>query len=218
MPTRMFTRRKSCMIWGEAVQSENQTSSFEFLVLLITSFCWHQLPPTANTSINQRCEPNTSPTYEFVLVALIFCQAAASSMNESDPGSEARSTFIVIVLAVLMASGLCWNRDSMGDASFWKLHKLLDARIKNLGFAFVSSTLYHLLEQPGFLAPGLAIYSDNAYISNRYTVTPFKNVSSGSKDACNFYQSQLRINVECAFGRLVFRLLTLFCLLARFSN
>ena len=35
--------------------------------------------------------------------------------------------------------------------------------------------------------------------------TPFKAVSSGVKDAYNFYQSQLRINIECAFGVLVHR-------------
>ena len=36
-------------------------------------------------------------------------------------------------------------------------------------------------------------------------VTPFKAVSSGPKDAYNFYQSQLQINIECAFGMLVNR-------------
>ena len=61
------------------------------------------------------------------------------------------------------------------------------------------------LETPGFLAPGLVLYGDNAYVSNDYMVTPFKNVSSGSKDAYNFYQSQVRIRVECSFGMLVHR-------------
>lgn len=36
-------------------------------------------------------------------------------------------------------------------------------------------------------------------------VTPYRNVSSGPKDAFNFYQSQLRIRVECCFGMLVHR-------------
>jgi len=36
-------------------------------------------------------------------------------------------------------------------------------------------------------------------------VTPYANVSSGSKDDYNFYHSQLRIRVECAFGMLVGR-------------
>ena len=33
--------------------------------------------------------------------------------------------------------------------------------------------------------------------------TPYKGVSGGIKDAFNFYHSQLRINIECAFGMLV---------------
>lgn len=36
-------------------------------------------------------------------------------------------------------------------------------------------------------------------------VTPFKSVSSGVKDTYTFYQYQLRINIECAFGVLVIR-------------
>ena len=71
---------------------------------------------------------------------------------------------------------------------------------------FVTSKLHTKLETLGFLAPGLVIYGDNAYVSNDYMFTPFKNVSSGSKDACNFYQSQVRIRVECSFGMLVHRL------------
>ena len=35
--------------------------------------------------------------------------------------------------------------------------------------------------------------------------TPFKVVSSGVRDAYNFYHSQLNINIECAFGMLVNR-------------
>jgi hypothetical protein len=35
--------------------------------------------------------------------------------------------------------------------------------------------------------------------------TPFKAVSSGPKDAYNFYHSQVRITIECAFGMLVHR-------------
>jgi DDE superfamily endonuclease len=35
--------------------------------------------------------------------------------------------------------------------------------------------------------------------------TPFPATTGGTKDAYNFYHSQLRINIECAFGRLVAR-------------
>ena len=35
--------------------------------------------------------------------------------------------------------------------------------------------------------------------------SPFRNVSSGPKDAFNYYHSRLRITIECAFGILVHR-------------
>ena len=35
--------------------------------------------------------------------------------------------------------------------------------------------------------------------------TPYPNTSGGSKDNYNFYHSQLRIRIECAFGMLVMR-------------
>ena len=72
------------------------------------------------------------------------------------------------------------------------LHKKLEGKNK------------HNAEQP-FLHPGLALYGDNAYVNTRYMVVPFKAVSSGPEDNYNFYHSQLRINIECAFGMLVHR-------------
>ena len=71
--------------------------------------------------------------------------------------------------------------------------------------AFVTSKFHAKLETPGFLAPGLVLYGDNAHVCNDRMVTPFKNVSSGSKGACNFYQLQIRIRVECSFSMLVHR-------------
>ena len=71
--------------------------------------------------------------------------------------------------------------------------------------SFKTSSLFHKLETGTFLKPGLALFGDNAYVSNGYMVTPFKAVSSGPKDAYNFYQSQTRIAIECAFGMLVQR-------------
>ena len=70
---------------------------------------------------------------------------------------------------------------------------------------FATSSICKLLEKPGFLAEGLCIYRDNVCINAPYMTTPFKAVSSGIKDAYNFYQYQLRINIECAFGVLVHR-------------
>ena len=71
--------------------------------------------------------------------------------------------------------------------------------------AFLRSKLYEKVSKPGFLANGLALFGDNAYVSTEYMVTPFRNVRKGPKDDFNFYQSQLRINIECAFGMLVHR-------------
>jgi len=69
---------------------------------------------------------------------------------------------------------------------------------------FERSDLYKRLEG-GILKNGLVLYGDNAYINTRYMATPFPNVSPGSKDDYNFFQSQLRIRVECAFGKFVSR-------------
>lgn len=35
--------------------------------------------------------------------------------------------------------------------------------------------------------------------------TPYSGTKAGTRDAYNFYHSQLRINIECAFGRFVHR-------------
>ena len=70
---------------------------------------------------------------------------------------------------------------------------------------FSTSSLRSKVEKPGFLALGLVLHDDNAYISNEFVVMPIKNVSSGSKDACDFYQQQVRIRVKCSFGMLVHR-------------
>ena len=51
----------------------------------------------------------------------------------------------------------------------------------------------------------LAFFCDNAYVNTSFMATPFKGSNSGVKDAYNFYHSQLRINIECAFGMLVHR-------------
>lgn len=72
-------------------------------------------------------------------------------------------------------------------------------------YAFDDSHLKKLLQEKGFLRPGLCLFGDNAYINTSYMCSPWRNVSSGPKDAFNFFQSQLRINIECAFGMLVHR-------------
>ena len=71
-------------------------------------------------------------------------------------------------------------------------------------FAFDQSSFKSQLEQEGFLRRGLCLFGDAAYANSPYMVTPFRT-ATGTKDDFNFFQSQLRINIECAFGMLVHR-------------
>jgi hypothetical protein len=64
--------------------------------------------------------------------------------------------------------------------------------------AFEGMSLFSQLES-SLLAPGLCFFGDNAYLNSIYMVMPYSAVSGGSKGAYNFYHSQLRINIECAF-------------------
>ena len=68
--------------------------------------------------------------------------------------------------------------------------------------AFEGMALYQRLEE-GLLAPGLCLFGNNAYINSLFMATPFPGASGGSKDAYNFYHSQVRIRIECAFGPFV---------------
>lgn len=68
--------------------------------------------------------------------------------------------------------------------------------------AFERSSLYKKLED-GILADGLCLFGDNAYLNTPYMATPYINQqrsSSGARDNYNYYHSQLRITIECAFG------------------
>lgn len=62
-----------------------------------------------------------------------------------------------------------------------------------------------MLEKNGFLYPGICLFGDNAYVNSSYMATPYRNISLGPEDDCNFFRSQLRINIECAFVMLVHR-------------
>jgi hypothetical protein len=67
--------------------------------------------------------------------------------------------------------------------------------------AFEGMALYKQL-QDGLLAPGLCLFGDNAYMNTPFMATPYPGRSVGkSKDAYNFYHSQLRIEIECSFGK-----------------
>ena len=70
--------------------------------------------------------------------------------------------------------------------------------------AFAGMLLFHQLEN-GLLAPGLCIFGDNASLNMPNMATPYAAATGGTKDAYNFYHSQLRIRIECAFGMLTHR-------------
>ena len=70
--------------------------------------------------------------------------------------------------------------------------------------AFKGVSLFQKLDE-GILAPGLCIFGDKAYLNTPNMATPYAAVSGGTKDAYNFYHSQLRIRIECTFGMLTHR-------------
>jgi hypothetical protein len=74
--------------------------------------------------------------------------------------------------------------------------------------AFEASDLRARLED-GLLQNGHVLFGDNAYLNSFFMATPYSNVSGNpnkkSEDNYNFFHSQLRIRVECAFGMLVAR-------------
>jgi DDE superfamily endonuclease len=87
--------------------------------------------------------------------------------------------------------------------------KFLDLSITQGGassdyVAFQSSELRQKLDN-NLLAPELHLFGDNAYVNERYMATPYTRVKDGPKDDYNYFHSNVRINIECAFGMLVHR-------------
>ncbi len=70
--------------------------------------------------------------------------------------------------------------------------------------AFEAMSLFQKLED-GVLAPGLCIFGDNAYLNTPYLATPYAATTGGTKDAYNYYHSQLQICIECTFGMFAHR-------------
>ena len=71
--------------------------------------------------------------------------------------------------------------------------------------AFEGMALYKKLDD-GLLAPGLCLFGDNAYLNAPYMATPYSGGALNvHKDSYNFYHSQLRIQIECAFGKFTHR-------------
>ena len=74
--------------------------------------------------------------------------------------------------------------------------------------AWVTSDLCMSLENNAvskMILRGYTLVGDNAYVKKPYMTVPLKGKQSGYNDAFNFYQSQLRITIERAFGVFVHR-------------
>jgi len=72
--------------------------------------------------------------------------------------------------------------------------------------SFITSEFYNRkLQKSNFLARGLVLFGDNAYVSSDFMATPYKSARRGSKDDYNFFHLQLRIRIEMAFGMLTQR-------------
>ena len=73
--------------------------------------------------------------------------------------------------------------------------------------SFTSSLLPRMLENGEIqIRPGYTLIGDNAFVKKFYMAVPFHGDNkSRLQDSYNFYLSQLRINIECAFGILVHR-------------
>ena len=99
------------------------------------------------------------------------------------------------------------NLQAVCDAKrrFLSISILYGASASDL-LSFKASYLRILLQRPGFLAPGLCLFGDNAYVNRAFMATPYPNVTNDTeRDSYNFFHSQLWINIECAFGLLVNR-------------
>ena len=99
------------------------------------------------------------------------------------------------------------NLQAVCDAErrFLSLSILYGASASDL-LSFEASDLRIILQREGYLANGLCLFGDNAYVNRSFMATPYPNAAGDiEKDAYNFFHSQVRINIECAFGVLVNR-------------
>ena len=118
-----------------------------------------------------------------------------------------------------VADGLfkCWRKDKFGlNMQAICDHKLrirwIDIRFPGNAsdyMAWITSSLCKKLDDsyqlPRMIKEGKTILGDNAYIKTEYMSTPYKYDVTPERDGYNFYQSQLRITIECTFGVLVHR-------------
>jgi hypothetical protein len=110
-------------------------------------------------------------------------------------------------------SFFCWRKHKFG----FNMQAICDADGRFLEYwitspasasdfiTFLTSPFYLEVSEPGFLAPGVALFGDNAYVSNAYMATPYQAVRRNLSDDYNYFHSQLRIRIEMSFGMLTSR-------------
>ena len=64
---------------------------------------------------------------------------------------------------------------------------------------------YGQLTEGEVLPAGYCLYGDNTYVNESNMAVLFQATSNGPIDSYNFYHSQVRINIECAFSILTNR-------------
>lgn len=70
--------------------------------------------------------------------------------------------------------------------------------------AFEGSDLKQHLDS-GLLAPNLVVFGDKTYMTTSFMTAPYSITCGGSMDNYNYFHSQCRIRIECAFGMWVQR-------------
>ena len=90
------------------------------------------------------------------------------------------------------------------------LHRFVDIDLchpdsVNNYLAVATSLLCKFIKCEGIIYPRYCLYRINAFLSTLHMATPFKAMIQGLKDARNYFQFQLRINIERTFGILVSR-------------
>jgi DDE superfamily endonuclease len=99
-----------------------------------------------------------------------------------------------------------WNMQAVCDADGKFLEVWITFPASSSDYAaFFGSDFYTRLMRDGFLEGTLALFGDNAYVSTEKILSPFKGAPRGPRDDFNYFHSQLRIHIECAFGKLIHR-------------
>lgn len=100
---------------------------------------------------------------------------------------------------MLLSSLRCWQQQNWFKGA---------TNFKDNCLAFEGMSLFTRLEN-GLLAPGLCLFGDNAYLNpsswQHHFLQSLVELVEAKMAAYNFYHSQRRIQIQCAFGMLTHR-------------